>query len=281
MKKLKISGVVILYNPDENFNDNISSYINDIDVLYVVDNSTQKNKVIKNKKIKYIFNGENLGIAEPLNKIAKLSLEEGYDFLLTMDQDTSFNKGVMDEMKKYIIENNTEKDGIITVWHNTKLDVIKQKEKIDYPLTVMTSGNLVNLKIWKEINGYNEKYFIDGIDIDYCLRLKKYGYRVVRLNNVEIMHDLGDINYHKFLGKTYLCTNHNYIRRYYISRNYNYIKKEFYDLAPEYCEPLNHLKLRLFRIVMFEKDKYKKIRNIFRGIKDYKKEIVGKYPYKN
>ena len=281
MKKLKISGVVILYNPDKNFNDNIKTYIDDIDILYVVDNSNKKNKIIDSKKIKYIFNGDNLGIAKPLNEIANLSLEEGYDFLLTMDQDTSFNKNVMNEMKKYILENDTSKDGIVTVWHNTKLDVEKPKEKIDYPLTEMTSGNLVNLKIWKEIKGYNEDYFIDGIDIDYCLKLKKNGYRVVRLNNIEIMHDLGDIKYHNFLGKTYLCTNHNYIRRYYISRNYNYIKKEYYDIAPDYCEPLNHLKLRLFRIIMFENDKYRKIKNIFRGIKDYKKGITGKYPYKD
>ena len=99
-------------------------------------------------------------------------------------------------------------------WHNTKLDIVKSEDDIDYPLQVMTSGNLVNLDIYQKIGGYNEDYFIDGIDIEYCLRIKKYNYRIVRLNNIEIIHDLGDIEYHKFLGKTYLCTNHNYIRNY-------------------------------------------------------------------
>ncbi len=281
MKKIKISGVVVLYNPDKDYIDNIKSYIDDIDELYVIDNSPKRNKLFEDKKINYIFNNDNLGVAKALNMAAKESIKNGYKWLLTMDQDTKFNSGVMKRMIDYISNNDCSNTGIVVPWHNTKLDIKKSKDIIDNPLTVMTSGNLVNLDIYEKIGGYNEDFFIDGIDIEYCLKLKKNKYNIVRLNDVEIMHDLGDIEYHKFLGKTFLTTNHNYIRRYYISRNYNYIKRDYYDIAPEYCEPLNHLKLRLFRIIFFEKDKYRKIRNIFRGIKDYKKGIVGKYRFKN
>ncbi|MBR3116697.1 MAG: glycosyltransferase [Bacilli bacterium] len=278
---IKIAGVVVLYNPDVDYIANINSYIDYLDVLYVIDNSSKKNKVPDNKKIKYIFNNENIGVAKALNNAAKMAIDSKYKWLLTMDQDTKFKKGVMERMTKYIEDNNTDKDGILVPWHNTKLDIEKSKDDIDYPLQVMTSGNLVNLKAYQEVGGYNEDYFIDGIDIEYCLRLKKYGYRIVRFNDVEIDHDLGNIEYHKFLGKTYLCTNHNYIRLYYIVRNYRDIRKKYYDVAPEYCEILTHLKLRIFRVVMFEKDKYRKLRNMYRGARDYKKGIIGKYPYKN
>ena len=278
---MKVAGVVVLYNPDKDFTNNIDSYIDDIDLLYVIDNSNNKNEVPSNKKIKYIFNGENIGVAKALNDACKMAIEEKYDWILTMDQDTKFKPGVLKRMKDYIKENDTKKDGIVVPWHNTKLDIVKSEDIIDYPLQVMTSGNLVNLDIYKKIGGYNEDFFIDGIDIEYCLRLKKNGYRIVRLNDVEIDHDLGDIKYHKFLGKTYLCTNHNYLRQYYIARNYRYIRKDYYDVDPEYCEILTHLKLRIFRIIMFEKDKYRKVRNLFRGVRDYKKGIKGKYKYKN
>lgn len=278
---MKIAGVVVLYNPDDDFIDNISSYVNDIDLLYVIDNSEKENKVLDSKKIKYIFNNDNIGVAKALNMACEMAIKDNYNWILTMDQDTKFKPGVLDRMKDYIRNNNCSKDGILVPWHNTKLDIVKSDDVIDYPLQVMTSGNLVNLSIYKEIGGYNEDYFIDGIDIEYCLRLKKYGFRIVRFNDVEIDHDLGDIEYHKFLGKTFLCTNHNYLRQYYIARNYRYIKEEYYDIAPEYCEILTHLKLRIFRIVMFEKDKYRKVRNLFRGVKDYKKRIIGKYNYKN
>ena len=277
----KYAGVVVLYNPDESYIDNINSYIDDLDLLYVIDNSTNENKVPNSKKIKYIFYGENKGVAKALNDACKMAIEDKYNWILTMDQDTKFKPNVMKKMKEYIEKNDCSKDGILVPWHNTKLDIVKSKDDIDYPLQVMTSGNLVNLSIYKKIGGYNEDFFIDGIDIEYGLRLKKYGFRIVRFNDIEIDHDLGDIEYHKFLGKTYLCTNHNYLRQYYIARNYRYIRREYYDVDPEYCEILTHLKLRIFRILMFEKDKYRKIRNLFRGVKDYKKGIIGKYRFKN
>ena len=281
MNKLKIAGVVVLYNPDDTYVDNINSYIDDIDLLYVIDNSDKKHDTPKNKKIKYIFNDDNIGVAKALNDACNLAIKDNYKWILTMDQDTKFNKDVMKVMKEYIENNDTSKDAIVVPWHNTKLDIVKSSEKIDYPLTVMTSGNIVNLDIYQKIGGYNEDYFIDGIDIEYCLKVKKYNYRIVRFNNIQIDHDLGNIEYHKFLGKTFLCTNHNYLRNYYIARNYRYIKEKYYDIAPEYCEILTHLKLRIFRIVMFEKDKYRIVRNLFRGVIDYKKGIIGKYNYKN
>ena len=44
MKKIKLAGVVVLYNPDDNYIDNINSYINDIDLLYIIDNSEKRIK---------------------------------------------------------------------------------------------------------------------------------------------------------------------------------------------------------------------------------------------
>ena len=44
---MKVAGVVTLYNPDNSINQNIKSYINDIDFLFVVDNSSS-NKIDEN-----------------------------------------------------------------------------------------------------------------------------------------------------------------------------------------------------------------------------------------
>ncbi len=39
---ISIAGVVVLYNPDESVVNNIQSYIQDIEILFVVDNSEEK-----------------------------------------------------------------------------------------------------------------------------------------------------------------------------------------------------------------------------------------------
>ena len=113
MNKLKIAGVVVLYNPDDTYVDNINSYIDDIDLLYVIDNSDKKHDTPKNKKIKYIFNDDNIGVAKALNDACNLAIKDNYKWILTMDQDTKFNKDVMKVMKEYIENNDTSKDAIV------------------------------------------------------------------------------------------------------------------------------------------------------------------------
>ena len=160
-----------------------------------------------------------------------MAYENNYNWILTMDQDTSFKPNVIETMKKVIENENTSNIGIITPWHNTKLKIEKPKEEIDYPLEVMTSGNLVNIEIHKKIDGYKDWFFIDGIDIEYGLNLAKHNYKIMRLNNIEIDHNLGDIKYKNLLWeKDILCTNHNYLRRYYMMRNYLYIKDMYKDI---------------------------------------------------
>ena len=278
MKKNKYCGVVVLYEPDINeVLKNIDSYIDYLDILYVMDNSKDSHeKYFKNKKIKYTFYGENKGIAKGLNDGCKNAIKENFDWILTMDQDSFMSDKPMSEMIKYIDNNDTSKDGIVTVWHESNLDKEKPKEDIDYPLDEMTSGNFLNLDIFKKIGEFREDFFIDGVDIEYCLRLRKNGLRIVRLNYVSMIHNLGNVTYHKFLGKTFMCTNHSALRNYYMQRNYRYINDEYKDIEPEFCDILIHIKLRLFKIIMFEKDKINKIKHIFKGIKDYKKGIKGK-----
>lgn len=278
MKELKVAGAVVLYNPTDEDILNINSYIDDIDLLYVMDNSKEKNnnRLPNNKKIKYIFNHNNLGIAEPLNKAAELARSEKYHWLLTMDQDTHFKKNVVKTIKKRILEKDCSKIGIVTPWHKTKLKIEKSKDTIDYPLDVMTSGNFVNLDIHKKIGGFQSDLFIDGVDMEYCLKLARNHYQIMRFNDLEIDHNLGDIFYRKFLWKDLLITNHSAMRRYYQCRNYHYIKKEYGKEFPDYCNRLVKIKATVLGILLYENNKFEKIMAYYKGYKDYKKGKKGR-----
>lgn len=279
---MKLAGVVIFYNPTKEDISRINNYVDSLDQLYIIDNSKIMHDVsIKSSKIKYIWNKENLGIAEPLNMAAKLAINNGYKYLLTLDQDSEMNSIILKEMRNKISCFEMQNIGIVTPWHSTKLNETKPTNTVDYPLQVMMSGNIINLEIYSKIGGYKDWLFIDGVDIDYCLNLKKNNYKIMRLNNIELKHNLGNIKIKKFLGRKFICTNHNYIRNYYMARNYRYIKDEYKRIANDYCNTLIKYKSIIFKIIVFEPDKYRKIRNIFRGIYDYNKRITGKYPYNN
>lgn len=284
---IKLASMVTLYNPTDEDIKNMNSYIDDVDILYVIDNTEgkdNKDRLPDNKKIKYIFKNENVGVATALNEAARMAIKDGYKYLLTNDQDTFFRKNVIKEMKKDIENHDMRNIGIVTPWHNTKLLNESPKEKYDDPHSVMTSGNILNLDIWKKIGGFKDWLFIDGIDIEYCINLHKKGYKILRNNDLVIDHNLGDLFYKKLLGRLYLCTNHNAIRRYYIMRNYHYIFDMYKDDENElgFLYSLIAQKHNMIGVLLFEKkDKFKKIKNYIRGYRDYKKGIKGKCPYKN
>ena len=103
---------------------------------------------IDNRNIVYIKNKSNLGIATALNQAANLAIKEGYDFLLTMDQDSLPDENMISKMIESIQELNLNDIGIISPVHVNKYDTLKvEKEKISYKFDAMTSGNLLNLKL--------------------------------------------------------------------------------------------------------------------------------------
>ena len=277
---MRYAGVIVVYNPNESTIKNIDSYICGIEKLYVVDNSegVDNFKKFKDKKIEYINNGANLGIAEALNIGAQKAIKDGFDWLLTMDQDSRFYKDHIYKLIKYIENNDVNKVGIVSPFHS-----ILQTRGMNYtgtsePLLVMTSGNMVNLKAYSEVSGYKSWFFIDCVDFDFCLNLRKHNYEIIQLNTARLKHNLGSTIEKHLLGKTMYVSNHSPVRRYYMVRNRHYIYDLFADTFPEYCRlELSRTKRELLKIWLFEKNKIKKSIYMYRGYKDYKKGVVGKY----
>jgi len=275
---MKLSGVIVLYNPKEQFMANINNYIDSLDKLYIVDNSEdKKNRIVSNKKIEYVKIGENKGVAYALNEGAKKAIKDGYKYLLTLDQDSKITNVIIGKMEDFLINNKDKNIGLISPYQD-----IGNKEKIidsdtEDVVEVMTSGNIINLDAYQKIGGFKDWLFIDCVDTDYCMNLHKHGYKVLRFNKIKLKHELGNKSVHKLFGKEYICYNHNPIRRYYIMRNNYYINDMYKDLFPEHCAwLLRAQKGQIKRIILFEKNKLKKLKMMYKGYKDYKKGIKGK-----
>jgi len=210
---MKLAGVVVFYNPESNVESNVASYLKYVDVLYVVDNSINDNSSLLKRhsaKIKYISNKRNLGIAKALNIAAKNAIKDGYDWLLTMDQDSRFEAKELKKMISFIKTNDTSRLGLISPWHKTKYNFLKPEVKVEKIIIVMSSGNIVSLKAYKKVGGWKDWMFIDSVDIEFCMNLNVHNYDVIRLNYIDLEHNLGDIQVKKLLFKKFTSSNHNY-----------------------------------------------------------------------
>lgn len=275
---MKLSAVVVFYYPSRDNIKHINKYLNEVDQIYVVDNSDDDViRMQSDDKIKYIKYGENKGIAKALNEGAKLAIKDRFKWLLTLDQDSKITSKNISDLKSFI-ENTKEKNiGLVAPYQDIGLPFTKSSEEYEEYIELMTSGSVLNLDAYKKIGGFKDWLFIDCVDTDYCLNLHKNKYQVLRLNNVIMKHSLGNLRLHKFLGKTYDCFNHNPIRRYYIVRNNLYINEMYHDLCPDYCDHLIRAqKGQVKRILAFEKNKFKKLKMMYKGYRDYKHGIKGK-----
>lgn len=290
---MKYAGVVVLYNPGDDLFDNINSYINFLDNLYIVDNTPGVDRTqdfSDYDKVKYIPLNDNKGIAYALNVGAKQAIKDKCDWLLTMDQDSCFEGNSLGEMIIFIEEckksdvicdivgSKYEQIGIVSPFHVTERTNDINPKGIDWPLVVMTSGNLVNLNAYKKVDGFKDWMFIDCVDFDFCLNLRRNHYEIVQLNYSRLNHKLGDTIKKKIFGKTIYVDNHSSFRRYFICRNRHYLYDMFANDFPLYCKlELKRTKREMLKIWLFEKNKIKKTFQIYRGYKDYKNGIKGGY----
>ncbi|AEF53561.1 glycosyltransferase family 2 protein [Marinomonas posidonica] len=265
----KPDGVVVLYNPDSSVWANIASYIDYVGLLYVVDNSEQKNlllidKIKNHPSTVYIDNKSNLGIASALNRGAKEAISHRASWLLTMDQDSRFDEASLQTLVTFAYSlPEDHKIGVLSPVHktiNTAVPVVKGDILTIEVDSVMTSGNLIYLEAFQSVGGFLEKYFIDCVDHEYCLRLKVNGFKIILHKEIFLEHNLGDIEFISLFGKKVYYTNHSAMRRYYISRNRLDLIFRYGSRFPFFCfKELWKLLIEVLKVILFETDKFRKV----------------------
>jgi rhamnosyltransferase len=279
---VKIAGVVIVYYPDfSKLHFNIETYIDHIEKLFIVFNSPVSIKEInklqsKYSKVQLILNKENLGIGSPLNQIAQTALNLGYEWLLTMDQDSYFQSGDYFEAFNRCNFKKVEIFSPFPVFSSDKK--IENSDITEEILHVITSGNLLNLAIWRTIGGFEEKLFIDEVDNDYCLKAGLGGFKIISFKNIPLIHELGQIKEVYFLFKRYTIITRPPIRSYYVTRNNFYLFRKYKRAFPEFVRSRKKILLKAFiEILLFSTEKAENCRYAINGIRDYFHNSYGPY----
>jgi rhamnosyltransferase len=278
---LIVHGVVILYHPDDNVYENIVSYIDAVEHLYIIDNSESKNTALlarleKIEKTSYIDAGANRGIGYALNQGAYLALKNGAGWLLTMDQDSKAVPGMMMEMLACLKSVPDEKVGIVSPFHTDYFDRAAVGGDICIVVTTaMTSGSLLNLNAFQKARPFHEEFFIDSVDLEYCLRLGKMGYGIIQAGKAVLHHNVGSPTRRRIFNRYVFPSNHSPVRRYYMARNRAKVLKMYFRDYPGFC--MGEIKSQIaetVKIILFEDRKWQKVRMTCLGLKDF---IMGRY----
>lgn len=267
--------VVVLYNSlpkDYNF------ILRQYNVhLIIVDNTPNQDLGISDEHIDYIPLKENMGIAYALNIGCKRAIDYHAKWVLTLDQDSDISVSMIHEYIKFI-DTKSDKIGLvcplINVYHGENKQPSDSVEEIELAIT---SGSLINLHAYQEIGGFKNELFIDEVDFEYSLNLKAHGYHLYQLNYVLMQHQVGNTVEYRLFGKhLFYVLHHNYLRHYYMQRNSLYVRDLYVKKIPQIKKKLFQTILPLVKIILFEKDKIRKLQYRYWGYCDYKNKIMGK-----
>lgn len=287
----KIAAVIVTFNRINELLKNINMLLKqkkNIDMIYVINNNSSDDTVVKinelkNDKIKLINLNENIGGAGGFFTGLKNAYDDGYDFIVLMDDDgRPYDDNTIDVLYKYAINHKDEKLMINSlVFDNSILSFglaenittfdDAQKKSINGIIENKINpfnGTLVNSKLVSEIGFPNADFFIKGDESDYTNRAKSVGAHIVTL--VESLY------YHPALKKErfkrfFFSFENNFEapwKEYYRSRNYTYMfGKKFKKFVFR----------RLIKNFIFHDKDYKKRANMIKyGYKDGLAKKLGK-----
>lgn len=287
---MRICAVSVFYNPDKDVIKNIESYLNLVEKLYIIDNSKSDNyylldnSVLNLKKIEYIPLKNNMGLGYALNVGCRKGLEEEFNYILTMDQDSCFEKEALNKMITFL-KNNKNYSIVSPNVRSLYIDEQSNIEKeafIQYPVNVnsernwtMTSGSLMNLSDYDAVKGFDELLFIAHLDIDLGIKFHQLGKKIIVIGDAILNQHFGNSKPKRILWKTVHPSYASPVRTYYIFRNQKYLEMKYGNSIKNYIAV--SLYKFVIKITLFEDCKFEKYKMMIRGLKDGKRGDMGPY----
>lgn len=270
ISSIKILSVIVTYNPElHHLKDVVMTLSKQIDSILLYDNNSLNFKDIASilfpQNVIIHSSPVNKGLPTHYNAAIQYGLENGFDYLLILDQDSIFDENFLDEYRKHLDE-----DFLCLVpflVHNNsdyeKSYPTKTKNTCDYVKRSINSGTLIYLhKLPNDIR-FDEDLFIDCVDFDFFKQANKFRLKTLRINSAKLHISLGNISR---TGPLFL---------------YNYspfrLEKQTRDRVLFLRKhPFSAFSLWLFlftifcdaKAVLFEKERLRKIKAIAKGFKE-------------
>ena len=273
---MKVLAVVVAYHPDvEALRSRLARYSDAVDRIFLWKNSPFD---FSGENVVTAGDGTNRGIAYALNRAGEYARENGYDYLLTMDQDSEWEdfpaylkaalEGPVGLYGPRVIPKG---DAEARAVERLGVDASVRYEPTDF---LITSGMLIALPLLEEIGGWREEFSVDAVDVDFVLRAKSLGIPSFRVGAGRLVQQFG--------GRRKKGGFHIYDyapeRLYGIYRNHILTIRRY---GP-YAEPLRKMFVRRWifsripRMLLGEKNRWAKWIAIVRGIRNGLRAPTGR-----
>ena len=262
---MKKAAIVVLYEPSIEEIEAIFEKVCLFDLLIIYDNSsTSHEEIIADyRNCIYKHTGMNDGLAVAYNYALNICETNGIDWLCILDQDSSMDSINLEIILSYLSKA-CSKTAIVCpfIKYNTADTV--PNVPVEYVKCTINSGSILNVRLLNSSNiRYDENYFLDRLDRDFCMQLTRAGLKIVRINKAILNQQLGENVNGRYL--------HSPLRNYYMARNRLYYNHKFYKLPKMTVYNILQTIKHINGCILGNIDVKKNMKMIFEGIKDYRR----------
>ena len=148
--------------------------------------------VCRGGNVKLVKNEKNNGGAVTLHDGICYAQENGYRYVLTLDQDSILQDGAVNEFKKIFAMD--EKIALCGANVNGTMKCLHGN-------ALITSGTMADVEKVLGCGNYDRKLFIDLVDYDICSKVLRGGYKLTLCQNVKLIHNFGEQQKRKCFGR--------------------------------------------------------------------------------
>lgn len=283
----QICGVVVAYQPQDALYLRLQSHLQQLEHLIVVENGCQSAPdatlqafAADHSGITLLHLHEN-NLARAQNLGILKAKELNYQAIMLLDDDSTLQPGMLsalldayDNPQLGLIApdmreaNRREAARYVVPWLKVAFKrIAAHQQTIDGSFTPVASGSLIPLSVIGQVGLMDERFEIDYVDREFCLRLLSRGYQTRVAGKAQLIHQLGTQPEQAMAGLPIPLRNHSPARRHTIFRNrvrcwarYGLCVPSFllYDVLAA-CHDL-------LRITLFEEDKSAKLLACWRGV---------------
>ena len=272
--------IVVTFNPDAEVMKNLELHALNFERVVIVDNSIGEAHLSLFDHLpgsfQLIKNQNRFGLAGALNQgLAAVCDQKPAAWIFFFDQDTTIDAHFLPSIQAGL-KNESPVEMLRTIYgveHDPAR--LKRAEKLKKSLlekvnSVITSGCFLRQESVLGLGPYIKEMFIDSLDHEYCLRAKRNGYRVKRVNLPLMHHRLGNaIRTEVIAGWGAASDNHAAFRWYYFTRNLIFVGIEGFPSS--FLWVLSHgfgLFKYMVKVILFEKNAAQKVMAAASGFKD-------------
>ena len=287
MNRDPVCAVIVTYHPRAEMVTNLSTTHAQVQGMVVVDNGSSPEELAPLQQaashvgFELIENGENLGIAEGLNRGIASAKAQGFSWVVLFDQDSRVTEGYLDAMfETWKVHPHRARIASLHpqyVEPGTHIGPIIKRASDGGPIVSITSGALMPTWIFDRIGYFVTEYFIDEVDTEYCLRIRAAGYILADSQNAVLIHSVGEPRYASLFGFRFRPTHHSAVRRYYMSRNRIAVFRKYITIFPGWVFWAMYVAAKdTAKALIGEEDRARKFRNFLLGTWDGLTGRMGK-----